>query len=651
MVRKVRQAAAEVEAEAARWFFQNSDDLFVVMRRGVVVWVNPTWTKLTGWEADEILGRPFTHFSHPDEAELIDEAVRKLQDEGQSSAEHRVLAKSGEWLWFRSRSTRPEEGAALIVSQHITHERQRDETREMTRRANQLLRTAAGIFAWRFDPDAGIYTVDPDLSRPHVEGAPATVHEDGSRTMTLEAMTSQIHPDDRAPLFEAFNRTIETGEEHVAAYRHWYPEGNLWATLRTAWRGMRQLPSGKWEVFGITHDMTEVAMARDAAISGKRAAQAAAEAKAQFLANMSHEIRTPMNGVLGVLHLLKREALSESGQALLDEALGCGSMLAELLNDIIDFSKIEAGRLELSPEPVDAAAILTGVTNLLRAEAEAKGLYLRTVITPDVGWVSIDPVRLRQVLFNLIGNAVKFTLAGGVEVRLTVAGEDAEQRLRIEVEDTGVGIPDEAHDTLFERFHQADGSTTRRFGGSGLGLAITERLAGLMGGSIDFRSREGVGSMFWVQLPAPVTQPTVAAETPLTPLLEGLKVLVVEDNGTNRLIATKMLEHLGAAVETAENGLEGVEAVRRSNFDLIFMDVQMPVMDGVEATRCIRGMSGPMSRAPIIAMTANALAHQQASYITAGMHGAVAKPLSPAALVDEISAVLGATVKAGSAAA
>ncbi|HEX5776768.1 MAG TPA: ATP-binding protein [Caulobacteraceae bacterium] len=651
MAGKSYPATTEVEAEAARWFFQNSDDLFIVMRRGVVTWVNPTWTRLTGWAIEDVVGRPLTDFSHPDEADLIAKAIRTLQKKGRSSAEHRLRAKSGDWVWVRSQSTRPEEGAALVVSQDISEERQRDESRQATLRTNQLLRTAAGIFAWKFDPDTGIYTVDPDLSRPPVSGAPATVHEDGSRTVTTEAMVSQIHPEDRLPMLTAFARTVETGEEHVVVYRHWYPDGNIWATLRAAWRGMRQLPSGKWEVFGVTHDMTEVAMARDQALRGEEAAQAAAEAKARFLANMSHEIRTPMNGVLGVLHLLKREPLSESGRKLLSEALGCGSMLSELLNDIIDFSKIEAGRLELTPEPVDATALLSGVVNLQRPEAEAKGLYLRAVIAPDVGWVSIDPVRLRQILFNLIGNAVKFTLAGGVEVRLTVKGKGAGQRLRIEVEDTGVGIPEDAHESLFERFHQGDDSTTRRFGGSGLGLAITEKLARLMDGFIDFSSREGQGSVFWVELPAPVTEPVAGTPEPFTRLLEGLKVLVVEDNGTNRLIATKMLENLGAVVETADNGMEGVEAVGRAAFDLIFMDVQMPVMDGVEATRRIRDMGGPMSLAPIVAMTANALAHQQAAYIAAGMNGAVAKPLTPATLVAEISAVLGPQLKAGAAAA
>jgi CheY-like chemotaxis protein len=219
------------------------------------------------------------------------------------------------------------------------------------------------------------------------------------------------------------------------------------------------------------------------------------------------------------------------------------------------------------------------------------------------------------------------------------------------VEDTGVGIPLDAQASLFERFRQGDGSTTRRFGGSGLGLAITQRLAEIMSGEVGFESQAGRGSTFWVEISAPATEAASADDKAGAQLLEGLRVLVVEDNGTNRLIATKMLELLGASVETAEDGLQGVEALTQTHFDLVFMDVQMPVMDGVEATRRIRAMPEPACRVPIIAMTANAMAHQQASYISAGMNGALAKPMSPNALVGEIIHVMTGLAKTVTAAA
>ena len=284
--------------------------------------------------------------------------------------------------------------------------------------------------------------------------------------------------------------------------------------------------------------------------------------------------------------------------------------------------------------------MLESVAGLLRPQAEAGGLWLRVHAEPSQDWVAIDPVRLRQILFNLIGNAVKFTITGGVDTQLVRVERDGALRLRFEISDSGVGITEEAQAELFQRFHQADGSTTRRFGGSGLGLAISRRLAELMGGEIGMRSRPGEGSTFWVEIDADrVAQPEALTATPGA-LLQGLKVLVVEDNPTNRLIATRMLEQLGAQVETAEDGRLGVEAVTHAAFDLIFMDVQMPVMDGVEATRVIRAMGGPAAATPILAITANAMAHQTESYLAAGMNGVVSKPMSPTNLITRIMALL-----------
>jgi CheY-like chemotaxis protein len=318
-------------------------------------------------------------------------------------------------------------------------------------------------------------------------------------------------------------------------------------------------------------------------------------------------------------------------------------MLSELLNDILDFSKIEAGKLELAPEPIDPAALLRSVADLLRPQAVQKGLTLTVSADPDIGWIEADPLRLRQGLFNLLGNAVKFTLEGGVQARLTRTGSAAEPRLRFEIEDSGVGIDQAAADGLFERFSQADGSTTRRFGGAGLGLSITRRLAALMGGEVGFRPWPDGGSIFWLEIAAaPAVQAAASDEADDVALLSGLRVLIVEDNATNRLIAGRLLQAMGASVETAEDGILGLEAVEHGEpgYDLIFMDIQMPGMDGIEATRRIRELGGAASQTPIIAMTANALAHQQASYLAAGMNGAVAKPLSPGALVQAIAAVL-----------
>jgi PAS domain S-box-containing protein len=393
-------------------------------------------------------------------------------------------------------------------------------------------------------------------------------------------------------------------------------------------------------VVGAILDIDERKRQELALMEAERAANMAAEAKAQFLANMSHEIRTPMNGILGVLHLLEQEGLSSEGQHLLGEAQACGQMLSQLLNDVIDFSKIEAGRLELQPEPMDPADTLGSVVKLLRPQAEAKGLDLRVKVEGD-GWITADPVRLRQALFNLIGNAVKFTVEGHVEARLSLHDEGAQRRLRFEIQDTGVGIPKSAQASLFRRFQQADGSTARQFGGSGLGLAITRALAELMGGEVGFTSCEGKGSTFWIEVLADKAAGPETGSRIADGVLEGLRILIVEDNPTNRLVATKMLEALGAQVETANDGLDGVAAVQNGpRYDLVLMDVQMPRMDGMEATRTIRGLPEPLGSTRIIGLTANALSHQWSEYRAVGMDGLAAKPISPPALIGEIARVM-----------
>jgi len=367
------------------------------------------------------------------------------------------------------------------------------------------------------------------------------------------------------------------------------------------------------------------------------AAQQAADAKSRFLANVSHELRTPMNGVLGALHLLRTTDDPAARARLMDEAVSAGMRLADLLGDIVAFSDLETNSVVIRREPSDVGQVLEAAVGPHRDQASSKGLWLRIEAGPDPGKLALDAERLRQLLFSLVANAVKFTSSGGVDVRAIVRGCGEATRLRIEVQDTGVGVPPEAKDRLFSEFVQFDETRTRRFGGVGLGLAIAQRLAQLMDGELDFVSQPGEGSTFWIDLPAPGCGDVEPPEEGATGWLEGLRILVVEDNPTNQLVATAMLRQLGAEVATADNGAQGVEAASHEAFDVILMDIQMPIMDGMEATRRIRALPPPLCDVPIVALTANVLGPQLQAYGEAGMNGCVAKPFSPATLLAELS--------------
>ncbi|WP_309399158.1 PAS domain S-box protein [Cerasicoccus maritimus] len=650
----------ECEASFRAAFEASGIGMAICSTEGRWLRVNESLCNILGYSREELVGIAFIEITHPDDIELSIHHYRQIFDREVNvyHLEKRYIHADGHAIWAKltvSSVFDPNGKLLFYVSQieDVTeHKRLERELKAVNERL-ALATRAGGVGVWDWDLANDHLSWDAQMCALYGISA-------DQFSGKIDALGEWLHTDDIAEYFERLRETLHNGEPFNLAFRVVQPTGKI-RHLRAFATVERNSKGKAIRVVGTNWDITAAVQQKEDLLRLAEQAKQASLAKSQFLANVSHEIRTPLNGVIGMTHLLlDMKGLTDAHRDTANLILSSSESLMTLINQILDFSKAESGKLELDIHRFNLRALIRQLSSPLSLRAAKVGIEFRTNIDRRAPQrLNGDSGKLKQVIQNLVDNAIKFTQQGEVRLSVNLLKQTTNHViLRIAIKDSGIGIAPDVQKRLFNAFTQADASTTRIYGGTGLGLAISKEIVELMDGEIGVHSGIGQGSEFWFTarleiapetasgFPGPFTRKdadsTTAEEVETKLRRHSAQALLAEDNRVNQLVARGMLDRLGITVDTASNGLEAIERCRQKQYDVIFMDIQMPEVDGLEATLAIREWEAgqQLAATPIIAMTAHARPEDRRACLAAGMNACLVKPLCPDTVAEIVDSFL-----------